>query len=105
MNAWGVLGKPTPEKVQEWMNMPYGMFKEMVTTVNKKTKGKPLHRHTVEIRDVTTSYRSVFVEVEAASNDHAIELASLVDKNNLNWSEPKQENYNKYSYRVSQIWN
>ena len=104
MNAWGVLGKPTPEKVQEWMNMPYGMFKEMVTTVNKKTKGKPLRRHTVEIKDITTSYRSVFVEVEAASNDHAIELVSIVDKNTLNWSEPKQEN-NKYSYRVSQIWN
>ena len=104
MNAWGLLGKPTPEKVQEWMDLPYGKFKEMVSDVKKQTKGKPLRKFAVEIQDISTSYRSAFIKVDAASTDQAIKLAQAVDINTLDWSEPNQEKYNKYSYRVTQVW-
>jgi hypothetical protein len=46
----------------------------------------------------------VFVKVEAATNDQAIKLAQMLDKDTLDWTDPKEEKYNKYSYRVSQIW-
>lgn len=104
MNSWGILGKPTPEKVQEWMNMPYGKFKQMVTDVNKKAKGKPLRRYSVEIKEIEEIARTSFVSVEARSSDQAITLSQMHDKDKLEWSEPKKEKYNKYSYRVSQIW-
>ena len=104
MNAWGVLGKPTPEKVQEWMNMPYGKFKDMVADVKKQTKGNPIRRYSVEIQDIRETYRSVFVDVEAATSDQAIKLARMKDANELNWSDPKEEKHNKYLYRVSQVW-
>jgi translation initiation factor IF-2 len=104
MNAWGVLGKPTPEKIQEWKNLPYGKFKEMVANVNKQTKGKPLRKYSVEVQDIEEVYRTAFVTVEAATSDQAIKLSQVVDKNTLTWSEPKSAKYNKYSYRVSQVW-
>lgn len=104
MNSWGVLGKPTPEKIQEYMNMPYGKFKELVTDINRQTKGKPLRRYSVEVQDIQEVYRSVFVDVQAATGDQAIKLAQMVDKDTLNWSEAKTSKYNKYSYRVSQVW-
>lgn len=104
MNAWGILGKPTPEKIQEWKNLPYGKFKEMVANVNKQTKGKPLRKYSVEVQDIEEVYRTAFVTVEAATSDQAIKLSQVVDKNTLTWSEPKSAKYNKYSYRVSQVW-
>ena len=104
MNAWGVLGKPTPEKVQEWMNMPYGKFKDMVADVKKQTKGKPLRKYSVEISEIRETSRRVFVTVEAATSEHATRLAQFTDKNSLDWSDPKEDKYNKYSYRVSQVW-
>jgi hypothetical protein len=104
MNAWGILGNPTPEKVQEWMNLPYGQFKSMVTDLNKRNKGKPLRKHAIEIRDIMTSYRSAYVYVDAAGADQAIEVAKLVDKKTLEWMPLQTEAANKYSYRVSQVW-
>lgn len=104
MKTWGILGNPTPEKVQEWMNLPYGKFKEMVADIKKNTKGNPLKKHAIEIQDITTSYRSAFIYVDAANHEHALKLAELVDKNTLDWSDVKQNEQNKYSYRISQIW-
>lgn len=104
MNSWGILGKPTPEKIQEWMNMPYGQFKSMVSSINKQTKGKPIRKYSVEIQDIRETYRSAFVTVEAATSDQAIKLSQVIDKTTLDWSDPKPEKYNKYSYRVSQVW-
>jgi hypothetical protein len=104
MNAWGILGKPTPEKIEQWKNMPYGKFKEMVTDVKKQTKGKPLRKYTVEILEIKETSRRVFVTVEAATGEHATRLAQFTDKNSLDWSDQKEEKYNKYSYRVSQVW-
>lgn len=104
MNSWGILGKPTAEKVQEWGNMPYGKFKEMVADVKKQTKGKPIRKYLIEIQDIETSYKNAHVTVEAATVDQAFKLSALVDKNDLRWSLPKSEKNNKYSYRVSQIW-
>jgi NADH:ubiquinone oxidoreductase subunit D len=104
MNSWGILGKPTPEKVEQWKNLPYGKFKEMVADVKKQTKGKPLQRYAVEVKEIEESSKTAFVTVEAATSDQAIKLAQLAEKDTLNWSEPKKEKYNKYSYRVSQVW-
>jgi plasmid maintenance system killer protein len=104
MNAWGILGKPTPEKVQEWMNLPYGQFRSMVSGLNKRNKGKSLRKYTVEIQDIKSYYSSAFVYVDAVDSDQAIELARLSDMSNLEWSELKGEKQNKYSYRVSQVW-
>jgi len=104
MNAWGILGKPTPEKVQEWMNLPYGQFKSMVYDLNKKNKGKSLKKYAIEIHDIKSYYKSAFVYVDAVDANQAIELAKLSDMNILEWSELKTEKENKYSYRVSQVW-
>lgn len=103
MNSWGVLGNPTKEKVNEWMNMPYGDFKRMVAEVKKQTKGKPLRKYSVEIKDIREIHRDAYVDVEAATSDQAIKLAQTVDKSTLTWSNPKEEKYNKYSYRVSKV--
>jgi len=104
MNAWGILGKPTPEKIEQWKNLPYGKFKDMVADVKKQTKGKPLRTYSVEVQDIREITRRAFVKVEAATNDQAIKLAQMLDKDTLDWTDPKEEKYNKYSYRVSQIW-
>jgi len=104
MNAWGILGKPTPEKIEQWKNMPYGKFKDMVADVKKQTKGKPLREFSVEIKEIRETYRSAFVKVDAATSDQSLKLAQITDKNTLEWSDPKEEKNNKYSYRVSQIW-
>lgn len=104
MNSWGILGKPTPEKIEQWKNMPYGKFKEMVTDLKKKTKGQPLRRWSVEVKEIEESTKTAFVTVEAATSEQAISLAQIEDKHTLDWSEPKKEKYNKYVYRVSQVW-
>lgn len=104
MNSWGILGKPTPEKVEQWMNMPYGKFKEMVADVKKQTKGKPLRRYTIAVLEVEETIRTAFVDVDAATPEQAIKLAEAKDKNTIAWSEPKKANHNKYLHRVSQIW-
>ena len=104
MNSWGILGKPTPEKIDQWKNLPHGKFKEMLAAVKKQTKGKPLRRYSIEVKEIEESYKTAFVNVEAATANQAFELSEAVDKNTLNWAEPKKEKYNKYSYRVSQVW-
>lgn len=104
MNSWGILGKPSVEKIDAWKNLPYGKFKEMVADVKKQTKGKPLRRYSVEVKEIEESCKTAFVSVEAATGDQAIKLSQIVAKNTLEWSEPKKEKYNKYSYRVSQVW-
>jgi hypothetical protein len=76
----------------------------MVTGIKKQTKGKPLRKYSVEVQDIATSYRTAVLTVEAATSDQAIKLSQVADKNTLEWSDPKQEKYNKYSYRVSQVW-
>ena len=38
--SWGILGNPSPEKIEEYKNMPVGAFREMVKDLKKKNKNK-----------------------------------------------------------------
>ena len=74
-NSWGILGNPSPEKIEEYKNMPVGHFRRMVKDLTKKNKGKPLLPQRVWIeRRVTDSYVASMV-VSAASTQQAFEVA------------------------------
>lgn len=103
MKPWGLLGEPTQEQIEEWKNMPYGKFKAMTETLRKKSKGKVLKKHAVEIKMIDEVSTSSFVYVQAFDIDHAIEQAKNINKSEIAWSEPKKEP-TKTLYRVSQIW-
>ena len=102
MKAWGILGEPTKEQIQRWMDLPYGSFKIMVNDLNKKSKGKSLRKYTVEVRKPVSEYQLGYIDVNAYDVDHALELAK--QESVKGWSEKKKDS-DKYSYRVSQIWN
>lgn len=100
--SWGVLGdKPTANQITEWQNMPFGEFKKMVTDLSKKSKGKSLKRHTVQIKNTISEYKLAYIDVQAYDIDHAVTLAK--DAKSLDWSDKKPE-ADKYTYRVSQVW-
>lgn len=103
MKAWGILGEPSQEQVEQWKNMPYGHFKIMVGRLSKKSKGKTLKRHSVEVKRIDETISRAFVEVQAFDADHAIDEAKKINTDELDWYEPKTEP-TKTSYRVSQVW-
>jgi NADH:ubiquinone oxidoreductase subunit D len=99
MNSWGILGKPTPEKIQEWQNMPYGQFKTMVADLKKKSKGNSLKKYRIRVQKIKSTIESSYQTVEAFTNDNAIEEVKKLDKNSFKWHEPIQD-YDKYTYQV-----
>jgi hypothetical protein len=103
MNAWGILGNPTPEQIESWKNLPHGKFKSMVDSVKKKAKGKTLRRHAVEIKKTSATSVCSFVYVQAFDYEHAITQAREINKSDLDWFTAKPEP-EKISYRVSQVW-
>ncbi len=103
MKSWGILGDPTPEQILVWKNMPHGEFKDMVANLKKKSKGRSLKRHAVEVKNIVEHIQSCIVYVDAFDFEHAIEQAKNVEKSNLEWSAPKKENP-KISYRVTKVW-
>ena len=101
-NSWGILGKPSPEKIAEWQNLPYGKFKEMVTTMKKKSKGNTLKKHQVRVQKIQTIVQSYYHTVEAFTSDLAIEEVKNLDKSTFEWYEPIKEN-DKYTYQVVRV--
>ena len=74
-NSWGILGNPSPEKIEEYKNMPVGHFRRMVKDLSKKNKNKPLMPHQIWIeRRVTDSYITSLI-VSAASGQQAFDIA------------------------------
>lgn len=45
--SWGVLGNPSKEQVEQYMNMQPGKFSKMVTDLKRKHRGKTPIDHTV----------------------------------------------------------
>ncbi len=45
--SWGVLGNPSKEEVQHYMNMQPGKFAKLVTDLKRKHRGKTPIDHTV----------------------------------------------------------
>jgi len=101
-NSWGVLGKPTPEKIAEWQNMPYGQFKNMVTDLKKKSKGKTLSNYKVRIRKIESTVCAAYHTIEAFTPDLAIKEVQKLDKNLFKWHEPANQS-DKYEYQVVRI--
>lgn len=99
MNSWGILGEPTPAKIKEWMNLPYGQFKIMTDELKKKSKGKTLKQHKVRVRKIESSYRNAYVTVEAFTADLAIQKVTSMDKSEFEWHESIKDN-DKYTYHV-----
>ena len=99
MNSWGILGKPSREQVNHWMNLPHGQFKNLVADIKKKGKGKTLRKYTVEVRENHHTYKTAFVAVEAFDHDHAANEAKIVNKSNLDWGNEKSTQ-GSYSYIV-----
>lgn len=103
MNSWGILGNPTPEKIKEYSEMPYGEFKTMVGALKKKYRGKPvtLSNYKVRVRKYECSYVNAYVDVDAFTVDEAIEKVKELDKNSFEWHESIQAN-DKDEYQVAQ---
>ncbi len=45
--SWGILGNPTKEQVEKYMNMQPGKFSKMVSDLKRKHKNKTPIDHTV----------------------------------------------------------
>jgi hypothetical protein len=103
MSSWGILGEPTAKQIEQWKNLPYGQFSSMVSSLKKKSKGKSLQKHAVEVKSSTTIVSKAFAYVQAYDTEHAISQAREINTSDLEWSEPKTEP-EKIAYRVSQIW-
>lgn len=101
MNSWGILGNPSPEKIKEYTEMPYGQFKVMVGALKKKYKNKTvsLSNYTVRIRKHECSYANSYVDVDAFTIDEAVEKVKEMDKNSFAWHESIRAN-DKYDYQV-----
>jgi hypothetical protein len=97
--SWGILGNPTPEKISEWQNMPYGEFRNMVAALKKQGKGKTLKKHKVRIRKLESTSKIAYQIVEAFSADSARDQAMVLDKSIFEWSEATVES-DKYFYQV-----
>ena len=102
MSSWGILGKPSREQINHWMDLPHGQFKNLVADMKKKGKGKTLRKYTVEVRENQYTYKTSFVSVDAFDHDHATNEAKMVNKADLDWSKEKTTQ-GSYSYIVSQI--
>ena len=103
MNTWGILGNPSKEQIEQWKNLPHGQFAAMVSSLKKKSKGKSLRKHSVEIKKRNATTTSAFVYVQAYDSEHAINQAREINRSDLEWFEPKTEP-ETILYRVSQIW-
>ena len=101
MSSWGILGKPSREQINHWMDLPHGQFKNLVADIKKKGKGKALRRYTVEVRENQYTYKTSFVSVDAFDHEHATNEAKMVNKADLDWSKEKTTQ-GSYSYIVSQ---
>lgn len=103
MNSWGILGNPSPEKIEEYKEMPYGQFKVMVGALNKKYRGKAvtLSNYKIRIRKHECSYVNAYVDIDAFTSDEAIEKVKEMDKNSFEWHESIRAN-DKYEYQVAQ---
>ena len=100
--SWGILGKPTPEKIAEWQNMPYGEFKTMVADLKKKSKGKTLSKYEIRIRKLQSTVCAAYHTVEAFTPDLAIKEVQTLDKNLFKWHESANQS-DKYEYQVVRI--
>jgi len=100
--SWGILGKPTPEKIAEWQNMPYGEFKTMVADLKKKSKGKTLSKYEIRIRKIQSTVCAAYHTVEAFTPDIAVKEVQKIDKNLFKWHEPANQS-DKYEYQVVRI--
>lgn len=100
--SWGILGKPTLEKIAEWQNMPHGEFKTMVADLKKKSKGKTLTKYEVRIRKIKSVVQAAYHSVEAFTPDLAVKEVQKLDKNLFNWREPANQS-DKYEYQVVRI--
>lgn len=97
-NAWGILGDPTPEKINEYKNLPVGQFRRMVGDLKKKNKGKPLAAHTVWVEKTVTDRYCTSVTVQAANVSQAFDIARMqLDQLVFN-DEPSLKDVISYSY-------
>lgn len=103
MSSWGILGNPTAEQIEQWKSLPYGEFGAMVSSLKKRSKGKSLQKHAVEVKRSIMTTAKAFAYVQAFDRDHAISQVREINIADLEWSAPKVEP-ETISYRVSQIW-
>ena len=97
-NAWGILGYPSPEKIEEYKNMPVGGFRRMVKDRNKKYKNKPLTPHTVWIEKKITDSYITSVIVPAVSSSQSLDIARLQQDQLVFNEEPNYKGVVNYSY-------
>jgi hypothetical protein len=73
--SWGILGNPSPEKIEEYKNMPVGAFREMIKALNKKNKGKPLMPFEVFVEKKIVNSHLGSVVASAANWQQAFDVA------------------------------
>ena len=94
-NPWGILGNPSKEKIQEYVNMPYGEFRKFV----KSFKGKKAQNYTVTVSKRVYSTYETKVSVVATSHKKALEQVMVMPKSKLEFSDvPVKVNLEEYSY-------
>lgn len=96
--SWGVLGNPTKEQVDQYMNMQPGKFGKMVADLKRKHRGKTPIDHTVFVvkkkMDVTVG-KAV---VNAFKYDDAVSAVRKGEAE-IHWdAEPFKQGHEETSY-------
>lgn len=70
--SWGVLGNPSTDKVQQYMNMQPGQFSKMVADLKRKNRGKTPTDHVVFVVKKTMDVTVGKAVVNAFKHDDAV---------------------------------
>jgi len=105
--SWGILGNPSPEKIEEYKNMPVGAFREMVKDLKKKNKNKPLMPFEVFVEKKIMDSHLGSVVVSATNWQQAFDVAKArleeVEFQQIQSRLARQE-YAYHSYDPRKYW-
>lgn len=103
-STWGILGNPTKQEIEAYMNLPYGKFKDHVSSLSKKYRGKSLRTYTIKVHEVRSDTTRAFLTVRAFDANDAVEKAQMIPKRQLNWeTSPFERDKYVYEYYAVQV--
>jgi hypothetical protein len=103
-DSWGILGNLTKEEIEYYMSLPHGKFKEHVSYISKKYRGKKKLTYTVKISEIRSDVTAGFVKIKAFDKTEALTAARTAPKTDVNWEKaPEQRDKYTYEYTIIQV--